>query len=763
MLSFFKNSKAIQVEPLRRRRSLRQFLREQKRELRLAAIFLVLIFLPSGLLGYLSWRAIKNEKLLSQQKIVESYRQFVRLAARDIDGELESVQARLQTSVEQAIERLGAPPAADRLDSLVVVEPLIASCALFTGPGQVAYPPDLAGKHASAFSHAAQSETIAREYERYTELSSRGEEVEYQFQDLEGAITVYRHILAEISSPQLRAMALSLLGRAQTKKTDWKAALRTYEDLLQNYPEIRDLDKTYLRFLAQYQIAACLDNLDRRQEAIFALLRMNKDLWERSDTINLQQYSHFVNWIDILRARILAAPDMSNAEYYREQFQTLAGQKKKRISDKYFVQLFDEELRELVIKRKTYRPIIRYFSGQADNEPFLLGYHPIPDQSGSFISGLLGFRVNLARLRERIFPVILSHLETSELVIPAILDNNGDYVIGTAEPKSSPVATQALDSPFRFWQVGVFLNDDLASPPVDLSTLSWLWLIALLLLSIFLGAYIFVRYAREQARLSELKSTFVSRVSHELRTPLTSIKMLAEHLDMQLRDAPAATEQELRMRTGQYLGVIRRESDRLGRLIENVLDFSKIERGVKQYNFEYEVPAVILRKAIDSFRPHAEMQGFIIKTEIDEALPELFWDADAMMQALLNLLSNAVKYSDKEKIVTVRAFRGKSHVHIEVEDQGIGISPAQLPRVFDEFYRIDQKLNSKRQGGVGLGLTLVHHIIQAHQGAIRVRSVEGKGSTFSITLPIPPDDDTLSAESVEQANQEHNQFVERSA
>lgn len=217
------------------------------------------------------------------------------------------------------------------------------------------------------------------------------------------------------------------------------------------------------------------------------------------------------------------------------------------------------------------------------------------------------------------------------------------------------------------------------------------------------------------------------------------------------------------MRTGQYLGVIRRESDRLGRLIENILDFSRIERGVKQYNFEYELPAVVLRKAIDSFRPHAEAQGFTIQSEIDDLLPELFCDADAIMQALLNLLSNAVKYSEKEKSITVRAFRDQAHVHIEVEDRGIGIAPAQLPRVFDEFYRVDQKLNSKRQGGVGLGLTLVQHIVQAHQGAIRVRSVEGKGSTFSLTLPIPPDDDTPGAESAEQSNQEHHQPVEHSA
>lgn len=181
---------------------------------------------------------------------------------------------------------------------------------------------------------------------------------------------------------------------------------------------------------------------------------------------------------------------------------------------------------------------------------------------------------------------------------------------------------------------------------------------------------------------------------------------------------------------------------------------------MKQYNFEYELPAVVLRKAIDSFRPHAEAQGFTIESEIDDLLPELFWDADAMTQALLNLLSNAVKYTEKEKNITVRAFRDQAHVHIEVEDRGIGIAPAQLPRVFDEFYRVDQKLNSKRQSGVGLGLTLVQHIIQAHQGTISVRSAVGKGSTFRISLPLPPEGDTPRTESEEKSGQGLHQPIE---
>ncbi len=764
-MRWLQNSKSNRTELANDRRRLLSrvagFMRAHKRALRLAVIFLVLIFLPSGSLGYLSWRwakrAVRNEKLLSRQKVIESYRQFVQLAAREINGELENVQARLHTSVEKVLVHLEPQSTVGALDSLTNTEPLISSCALLIGPGQLAYPPALTLQRKGLSHDVEPGETIAREYALYNELARRGEELEYRVNDLDGAIAIYRRILKETSSAQLHAMTKSLIGRAQTKKAEWETARQTYENLLRDYPEARDLNKMYLRFLAQFQIAVCLDSLDHDQEAIATLWRMNKDLLERSDTINMLQYSQFGEWIKTLASKLLATPNLPEAERYREQFQSLATQSKKRISDRYFAQLFDEELRELIIKRKSYRPVVRYFSGQADDEPFLLGYHPIPDRSGSYISGLLGFRVNLTRLRESILPARLRHLKISEAVVMAILDNDGNYVIGTTKPNTAPVATLALDSPFKFWQVGLFLDqEEPVSPPNDFRTILWLWLISLLLFSIFCGAYAFMRYARHEAHLSELKSTFVSRVSHELRTPLTSIKMLAEHLERQWRQKPPASEQELRGRTEQYLSVIRRESERLGRLIENVLDFSKIERGVKQYTFEYEMPAVVLQKAIDSFRPHAEAQGFSIKAQIDDALPELFLDADAMTQALLNLFSNAVKYSEKEKVIAVRAFRDHDHVCVEVEDRGIGISAAQTAKIFDEFYRIDQKPNSKRPGGVGLGLALVKHIVQAHQGTIQVRSKEDKGSTFIMTLPIPPEDGMTT----EGSSQNNNQPVE---
>lgn len=717
-----------------------KMLKRQWNEIRVGLVFLGLILIPSGLLGYFSWRAIENEKLLSQERLKESYVQFARLAAREIDDELEDVEKRWSSTVKRIIDKDERIPASEELDELTQTEPLIAACYLLTAPGKVAYPPDLSLREAGSSSEQApmESELFHREHELFNRLVTRGEELEYLSYDLKGAIATYREIAAQVTSSQLRAMAESYVGRALMKQGEWTEAVTTFQDLLVKYPEMRDLNKMYLRFPAQYQIAVALDNLERDQEAVETLFRFNQDLLERSDVISPLQYSFFLDQIRNLAPRLLASPELSASQSYQAELEALAEQSKKHIREKYFLQLLDRKLYEMVIARKEYKAKFRYVSEEADGDPFLLAYRALPDPSGIYTTGLLGLQINLEQLRQKLFPTILRNLKSSDQVTLAILNESGDYVIGTARSTEPPIAVRTLEEPFEFWQVAVYLSE--AAPAAqrwDFRTTLSLWLISLLLLSILLGAYIFIRRARREAYLSQMKSTFVSNVSHELRTPLASIKMLAELLEMQLAGQSVTASENFKARAENYLGIIRRECSRLGRLIENVLDFSKIERGIKQYSFEYEDPAAVVRMAVDSFRPHAEEQGFTLALDIAEPLPELRLDADAISQVILNLLSNAVKYSDAVKDIRVRAYQRNTNVVIDVSDHGIGIAAAELSKVFEDFYRADQRLNSQKQGGMGLGLTLARQIVRAHGGEISVRSEEGQGSTFTFTLPIP--------------------------
>ena len=241
------------------------------------------------------------------------------------------------------------------------------------------------------------------------------------------------------------------------------------------------------------------------------------------------------------------------------------------------------------------------------------------------------------------------------------------------------------------------------------------------------GAYLLWRDVRREVRLAEMRSSFVSAVSHELKTPLTAIRMFAETLRMG-RPVDARTQEE-------YLDTIVNESERLTRLLNNVLDFSKIEQGTKSYRRTPQSLAEIVRFAARAMKYSFEQQRFVLRTDIEENVPPALVDRDAIEQAILNLLANAMKYSGDSRDIDLRLRSEDGTAVIEVTDQGIGIEPAEQGRIFERFYRVPSPDNA-RIPGTGLGLTLVQHIAEAHDGHVTVRSEPGKGSTFSLFIPL---------------------------
>jgi len=713
-------------------------LKKRQKEIGTAAVFIGLIIIPSGLLGYLSWRAIENEKLLSRQRLEESYRQLVELAVRQLDNDLSRIEKHWKSEIKKILKDRENMPAAADMEALASGDSLIEAGFLLSAPGKVVYPAGMSLREHEVDWMIWENDAFAREYETFNQLKEEGEEYEYQKYYLDAAIRTYRKIYSSMTSPQLQAMALSFVGRAYMKKAEWRTAIEIFNELLHKYPEVRDVNNMYLRFLAQYQIAEAYSNLDRDEQAIRTLLRLNRDLFERSDVISDNQYRYFLELIRALGLRVLASQNVADADRYVSEFQALTERTKKRISQRYFLRLLDRKLYGAIVKKKNYNSKLRFISDEANDEIYLLGYRYLPNASSPGISGVIGFQVDLQQLSRQLFKSIFERLNFSENVHLGILNTAGNFVVGTRDLQGTPIAARQLSEPFDFWQLAVYVTPEAVANEFDFRTTYGVWFISLLLVSIFSGAYIFIRRAWKEARLSQMKSGFVSNVSHELRTPIASIRMLAELLEMQF-DSSTAKIEDFKARGKQYLGVITRECDRLSRLIENVLTFSKMERGVKQYNFEYEDPAAILHMAIDSFQPNAEAEGFRLLVDIDKDLPEVKINADAISQVMLNLLSNAIKYSSDKKEIRIRAFQEQDKIIVQVQDRGIGIPRSAIAKIFDDFYRVDQKLNSQAQGGIGLGLTLVRQIIRAHGGDVSVESKVGEGSTFTFTIPIPED------------------------
>ena len=255
----------------------------------------------------------------------------------------------------------------------------------------------------------------------------------------------------------------------------------------------------------------------------------------------------------------------------------------------------------------------------------------------------------------------------------------------------------------------------------------WLLIPPAFAIIVFGLAVLYLAMVRER-RLNRLKSEFIANVSHELKTPLALIRMFTELLSMnRVRDAEKAR---------QYYEIILRETERLTALIDNVLDFAKIERGKSEYEFKQIDLARVAEPAIEMYRHRAAEAGVKLEYEADPKLPLVRADGDAITLLLINLIDNALKYGVGTDVIGVALRGGPQHVYLEVLDRGAGIPAHHLKRIFDRFYRYQASdLETHGHRGSGIGLSLVRHIAKAHGGWVSVTSTPGVETRFTVRFP----------------------------
>jgi signal transduction histidine kinase len=317
----------------------------------------------------------------------------------------------------------------------------------------------------------------------------------------------------------------------------------------------------------------------------------------------------------------------------------------------------------------------------------------------------------------------------------AILDDNAKPV-GLSTPSfaanwKKPFVATEIGEALPHWEAAVYIIDSSAlSKSAASLKLTLGLLIAVLVIAIGVGGWLILRDVESQLVLARQKTDFVSNVSHELKTPLTSIRMFAELL------AEGRVPDTAKQRS--YLNIITAEASRLTRLINNVLDFSRLDRGEKKYNFQPCDLAQVTRAAAITFRPHLEAAGVAFDCDVpDTALP-VRGDADALAQVIVNLLSNAEKYSNGSKEIQVRVHRTEDpapQAGVAVLDRGAGVPRGSEEKIFEKFYRAHDSLSSGIEGS-GLGLTLARHIARAHGGDVVYEPRDGGGSCFSLRLPL---------------------------
>ena len=229
----------------------------------------------------------------------------------------------------------------------------------------------------------------------------------------------------------------------------------------------------------------------------------------------------------------------------------------------------------------------------------------------------------------------------------------------------------------------------------------------------------------ELKRLEQVRHEFVSNVSHELRTPLASIKVFAETLAQPIEDPAEHAE---------FVREIEENSDRMARLVDDLLSLSALESGKQPPKFERVALTEAVGKVAATMKPLAAKKNIVLRVEAMHEAPDVRADRGQLRQVLTNLLDNAIKYTGENGTIRVSAASADAFVAVAVEDNGPGIPALDVPRIFERFYRVD-KARSREQGGTGLGLSIVKHIVELHGGAVTVYSEPGRGSTFRFTLP----------------------------
>jgi signal transduction histidine kinase len=308
------------------------------------------------------------------------------------------------------------------------------------------------------------------------------------------------------------------------------------------------------------------------------------------------------------------------------------------------------------------------------------------------------------------------------------------------DPQQRPVyAREPLDDAQRLaaarlreglpgWQVALYQPRGFAPhQPVRRQVMLFTCALGVLLVVIVAGSVTTYRLMRRESEVARLKADFVANVSHDLKTPLSVIRMFGETLEMGRVTDPARRE--------EYYRVITRESERLSRLIDNVLDFSRIEGGRRTYERRPAAVEPLVRESLEPFAYPLAQGGFKVDVAIAPDLPDVLMDAAAVGQALANLIDNAIKYSGDRKALRVSATLADGMLALSISDEGIGIAPAEHARIFEKFYRVGPSDTQGRRGS-GVGLALVRHVADAHGGRVTVESRPGAGSRFTIHLPV---------------------------
>ena len=698
---------------------------------RVVTIFVIAVLIPCVFLGYLGLKSIKQEKQWQQQLVLENFKRSLSLAVDQIESALSD---QIRTSFSQL-----SPPRQLTVSHIASLRNFSTQSSLVQGVffldnnRRVVFPKTFRDVGVDDMRDRSTLRLQESEYLRAGDL------LEVQGK-LDEALTEYQKGYSAKPSKPFQAAFLSRIARCQFKQTDYANARRTYQRIInEDHNQFYGEGMPYV-LVAHLQLLEIAEKNGSSSALGNDLLDFYQMLVERFDKCERAQYGFCLNQVKsrlghrqhslspsqraALESNATLEKQIGDEQRFREVLlATIVPTIRQDLDSRGRGNLRFGDLRE--------KNEIRYFSARVDSTLWTIAVCATEDEQ-SFVR-FVGFKIRQNALRETALPV-LKQSRPSEDVRFALTDAANNILA----PSGLATASVVLTQPFtRFEQLAsgtrlalVTKGKDPLEAISSKSLLIYNVLLGSVIVLIAFGIVFILRDISREERIAVMKSEFIANVSHEIKTPIATISTLAENLT-----EGWVTGQEQQR---EYFHLIKREAERLTHLVENILDFSRIDRAKKTYRAEVTSIRDATKKVIDRFRLLVDGQGVAIKVNIENDLPPCNLDVEAYEQALLNLLDNAVKYSRNEKVVEVSARLQNNTILVAVTDHGIGISKKDSERIFDKFYRIPLQ-DGRNIPGSGIGLTLVKETIEAHAGTIEVESEVGKGSTFTLTFPLPND------------------------
>ena len=538
------------------------------------------------------------------------------------------------------------------------------------------------------------------EFDRLPASFLQAEAAEFRTGDLAQALASYRQARSAASTDAVRALAQARIARTLFKLHRLDESLAAYRSLCDVDPAIVDPNGIPFGFVARSQMTELLAALGRaaeRDEAARDSLRFAlENPWDAD-----RGYGYYLR---------RAAEAVKTREGTLEALADLGW-------------LESEIVPRLAVVRSSDSgtPAHARLLASRDEQPVILGWQRLTDMSNDAV--VVGYAVQPAFVAGKLLDDVLAGVDIGADLRLAVVSTDQDG--GAAGAASPALATADLDDVLPGWAV-VLVDGEGRSVEqlVARERAVYGTLIGGMLIVLVAGVFFSARASSREAELARLRTEFVANVSHELKTPLALIRMFGETLESGIVDDPQKRE--------EFSAIIRRESERLTFLINNVLDAARIDAGTKQYSFADGDLVGVVRQAVDTYRPFFDRLGFHLHVSLPPSPVLASIDPDALAQMLVNLFQNAIKYSAAEKVVSVSLECDETSARLSVADRGIGIPANHVPRIFDKYYRV---AGHGEVAGSGLGLAIVRHAMEAHCGQVEVESRVGHGTTLTLIFP----------------------------